>query len=164
MAESRRDFLILRPPGAVNRKLEHVAEESPAAAAVATNTALGSLSTTGETIAVAAGAPIPTSATTQITIQPSPAITVAHLEDVRFLYDSDDLFEALAAIRNPNMKQQYEDRIIGQIKLNIRTPNTTELCNLFPELNPSKLTMTADRRIYSLFQYMHLFCVVNVSR
>jgi hypothetical protein len=123
IAESRREYLLVRPQGSVNRKLEHIADDAPSSAS-------SNPETSGNTTGV-----------TQVTIQPTPMTNthVAPLEEVRFLYDSDDLFEALVAIRNPNMKQAYEDRIIGQIKLNLQTPNNAELCLLFPELNPSIL-------------------------
>jgi len=40
-------------------------------------------------------------------------------DNVKFLFDSEDLLETGLAIQNPNVKQQYLDRYIGLLKLNL---------------------------------------------
>ena len=65
-------------------------------------------------------------------------------EEVRFLFDSEDMFESMIAIRSPNLKPGYEDRIIGQIKLNLATPSNFELTKRFSELNPNVLHFGID--------------------
>jgi hypothetical protein len=129
IAESRREYCVVRPPGAINRKLELIMEEPPP-------TLTSSAAVDGQTVTtLITPTPIPTASMPQQTL---------NNDEMRFLYDSEDLYESIAAVRNPNLKQAYEDRIIGHIKLNIKTPTNAELCAMFHELNPGTPQLGID--------------------
>jgi hypothetical protein len=58
-------------------------------------------------------------------------------ESVKFLFDSEDLMESIAAIRNPNVKTVHLDRSLGMIKLQINTLDFESICKRFSELHCS---------------------------
>lgn len=66
------------------------------------------------------------------------------MESVRFLFDSEDLFETGIAIRDPKMKQSYLDRSLGLVKLDLIPPGLSELCKKFSELSPQLTQLGLD--------------------
>jgi len=56
-------------------------------------------------------------------------------DNVKFLFDSEDLLETGLAIQNPNVKQQYLDRYLGLLKLNLNAMDLEQAIKCFGELS-----------------------------
>jgi hypothetical protein len=65
-------------------------------------------------------------------------------ENIKFLYDSEDLMETMINIKNPNMKSDYPLRSITLLKLNIKPYDYNYVLRKFSELSYSYGQMSID--------------------
>ena len=49
------------------------------------------------------------------------------LDNVRFLFDSEDLLETAVSIKQNNLSDKYQSVMLGMLKLNLKTPTLSEL-------------------------------------
>mmetsp|Transcript_403 Transcript_403/g.755 ORF Transcript_403/g.755 Transcript_403/m.755 type:complete len:566 (+) Transcript_403:85-1782(+) len=71
-------------------------------------------------------------------------VSLAARQDVRFLFDSDDLLDTIVRVRPENIQPSYIDRTIGLIKMPLRTPTLQEVSQKFPDLCPSIMHVGID--------------------
>lgn len=130
-------FRSFRSSGAANPRLEHVeGEDLPV-------------------VIAADGAAQSTPAA------PAPVVTAAPPTvdgEVRFLFDSEDMYETMVAIRNPNCKVEVEDRMMGQLKVSLSTSNMEELYQTFAELSPAMMQLGLDE---SSVYWGNRLCIVR---
>lgn len=65
-------------------------------------------------------------------------------QNVKFLYDSEDLMETLLSIKNPNLKSDYHDKYIGLVKLTIPGFDYNTILKKFTELTYSYSHLGVD--------------------
>ena len=65
-------------------------------------------------------------------------------ENVRFLFDSEDLLETAAAIREPNKSRFSKDCILGLLKVPLVTPSLSELSKRYHELHVYAMQFGVD--------------------
>ena len=148
VGESKRRFAILRPPGATNPLLDE-AKPEPYLPAAAVAIAALALDLDGKEGPAPAIAPEPAQATPSPATSNKSKATGGNSEAIRFLFDSDDLYETLIAIRNPNMKTLHMDRCLGQIKLALATPSSEDLSRRYSELSPQLTQLGLDETAIS---------------
>jgi hypothetical protein len=67
-------------------------------------------------------------------------------DSVRFLFDSEDLLETATSIRSPNMKPTATNRLMGLVKLSLRTPTLEEFALKYKELSAGMSQLGFDER------------------
>lgn len=71
-------------------------------------------------------------------------------ESVKFLFDSEDLLETATSIRNPNMKPEAVNKILGLIKVSLKTPTLEDFTNRYRELAVGLSQLGFDERHVSM--------------
>lgn len=56
-------------------------------------------------------------------------------DKARFIFDSDDVYETIISLRNPNVNPKCYDRCLGQVKVFLATPNCEDLHTRYQELS-----------------------------
>jgi len=87
---------------------------------------------------------IRTTGTANHHLEPNSTNPNTNSESIRFLYDSEDLFETCIAINCPYMKLPYLDKFLGLMKIGLKTPGLSELIARYPELSPAHTQMGLD--------------------
>lgn len=61
-------------------------------------------------------------------------------ENVRFLFDSEDLYETCVNLRSPNLSHRFQDTDLGSIKVKVPVSTLAEVSNTFAELSCPRYT------------------------
>ena len=65
-------------------------------------------------------------------------------EDVRFLFDSEDLFETVVSIRDPRFSITQKDRMLSLLKFNMKTFQLRDFIQILPELSVGQMHVGID--------------------
>lgn len=72
------------------------------------------------------------------------SVSVSARENVRFLFDSEDLLETAAAIRDSNLSRIARDRSLGLLKIPLITPTLSELSKRYHEFHVYAMQFGVD--------------------